>query len=424
MTTVKRLDVPAKLTVRRRNPVTGRKFRVSASTERELAAYEHRIDALGSELKLGMKSPDQVDREIRFLVHGPVTLERAALAYAERPELAPNTRRNVRGLLATHLRKLAGETLYALDGPRMAAWIGQLAAAGLEPTTIGGAWRQVSAILAYACDRGWVGSVPWGDYRPKLAGSKRAPREAARSVYELVQLLGAAADLDQRRAFEGRSVPCLEAKIATLALLGLRQGELGGLRWSDVDEGPPPTVYVARQWRDAPLKRNAPARRLQTIPELLGILESYRARLEAVGLYEKKGPIFPHPTRSRPGNLAPYLRGEVLSALNLREAVSRAGLPNVGAWSAHSLRDTFVTLEHAASGGDIRKAQARSRHASLSSFVRYLRNLSRSNPSAPAVLSLPGHPTANAEGPPVLGPTRDNPLHQNEPPRRAPRTGG
>jgi integrase len=65
-------------------------------------------------------------------------------------------------------------------------------------------------------------------------------------------------------------------------------------------------------------------------------------------------------------------------------------LPNVLSWSAHSLRDTFVSLEVAATGGDLARVQARSRHATLSSLARYVRALSRNHPAPPAVRTLAG----------------------------------
>jgi integrase len=390
-----------------RHPVTGRRFTLRAASPRELDAYLHRLDSLRTELKLGVRTPAEIDRELRHLQHGPVTLERAARAYLERPGLSLNTRRGVRSLMATHLAPLLTSPLAALDAPRMGAWVEQLARAGLAQTSIGTAWRRLRAIGAYAGERGWIGAPPWGDFRPKrLGGPGRPPREAARTLAELTRLLEAASELD-RRAYTG-----LEAKLTIAGLLGLRQGELAGLRWSDLAWGPPIVVHVARQWGGVVLKTKS-AKRLESIEVLEIILRAHRSALFARQLYAVNGPVFPSPA-SEPGRPVHYASGEVLTRLNIRHAAQIAGLPNVASWSAHSLRDTFVTLEVAATGGDLTRVQARSRHATLSSLARYVRALSRNHPAPPAVRSLPGFDSDGAGTPFAL------PHHTHEPLKEQP----
>jgi integrase len=382
---------------RPRHPVTGRRFWLRASTPRELDAYLHRVDSLRTELRLGLRTPEAIDRELRHLRHGPVTLERAAVAYLERP-IALNTKRRIRSLLSTHWSELAPRPLASIDGPAAAAWVESLTRADLEPTTVATAWRSLRAVARYATEKGWIGSIPWGSYRPVLGRTMRRGREAARTVSELVRLLAAAAALerDDEVRFFG-----LQVKIALAALLGLRQGELAGLRWIDVAWGPPLVLTITRQWERGPLKSRAAPKALQTIAELAELLTAHEQKLRARELYLASGPIFPSPSRSAPGFPRAYLRGEVLTRLQLRSAVEVADLPNVGAWSAHSMRDTFVTLETDASGGDLGRVQARSRHASLSSLARYLRALSRSTPAAPALSCLP-RPETDAAGLPLL----------------------
>lgn len=211
-------------------------------------------------------------------------------------------------------------------------------------------------------------------------------------------MIAAGAELDAEGTCEE-----LEAKIACAGLLGLRQGELAGLRWIDcswiVRAGGRPVVTVRRQWAERALKSRGRVRELETIPELVEILARHRAHLEGRSLYRATGPVFPCLALSREDRPAPYPRGEVLTRLNLRAAVARAGLPHVASWSAHSLRDTFVTLEAQASGGDLAKVQARSGHGSLSSLARYLRSADR-QPPPPGIKSLPRLP--GSDGPPLL----------------------
>jgi integrase len=394
---------------RPRHPVTGRRFWLRARSARELEAFLHRLDSLRVELKLGVRSSEEIDRELRHLRHGPVTLERAAIAYVERAGLAANTRRGMRSALDTHFAALASRQLAALDAPTVAAWIHALERSGLASSSIGTLWRKLRAITRYALERGWIGASPWGSYKPgRIHGaSGRALREAGRSVDELARLLEAAAAIDTAHEADDWP-PMLEAKIAVAALLGLRQGELAGLRWTDVKFPPPAVeVIVARQWDDAPVKGKKPHRR-QSIAELGEILSRQLYRLSRRDLFRVDGPVFPCPSRSAPGQPRAYLHGEVLTRLNLRAAVERARLPNFGSWSAHSLRDTFVTLEASASGGDLARVQLRSRHASVASLSRYLRALQRNHPAAPAITSLPGE--AGAAGAPLLGPHKHEPL--------------
>ena len=198
--------------------------------------------------------------------HGPVTVERAAVSYLERASLAANTKRRVRALVESekgaHLRPLLGVPLASLDGAVLAPWIEGLHRAGLHPTTIAMIWRSLRSLVRHGAERGWIGALPWGAWRPRLSHApKRPAREAARTMGELAQLLLGARELDETRA---RRLPhgsgTGEAKIACCALLGLRQGELAGLRWTDLDDGLVPTVLVARQYEGRPLKMGGAAR--------------------------------------------------------------------------------------------------------------------------------------------------------------------
>lgn len=378
---------------RPRHPVTGRRFWLRASTDRELAAFLHRVDSLRVELRLGMRTADEIDRELRHLRFGPVTLERAANAYLARPQLSPNTRRGIRSAMAGHLAPLLPKPIAALDVATLSAWAEHIGRE-LAASSLGTVWRKLTAIVRYASERGWIGAAPWGAWRPsRSSGSRGRPRrDAARSVGEFVSLIHAARTLD-RNVYTG-----LEAKILVAGLLGLRQGELAGLEWDDVIFGDPIIIVVARQWDAARRpKGQKPPARIESIPELSEGLERHREELRARGLFAENGPVFPRP-KSPPGKPGHYAHGEVLTRLHIRKAVALAGLPNVRSWSAHSLRDTFVTLEAEAAGGDLRRVQARSRHVTLASLAKYLRALSRNHPASPALAELPGLRAAGDAG--------------------------
>jgi integrase len=379
------------------HPVTGARFRLRARTARELAAQVDAIERLRADLRLGLRSPGEIDRQLRRLRYGSIVLERAVRTYAEREDLTAQTRRHAMSFLRG-LGALAGRELDALDAPAVGAWIDRARRRGAAESTLQAQWWILRAVVRYALERGWIGQSPWGSWRPVFRGAGgvgSARREAARSPGELVRILAAARLVDDERM---RTRPALppdgEPKIAAAATLGLRQGELAGLRWSDFDEAHL-TVTIARQYAGALPKGKAP-KRLRALPELFALLARHRGELEARGLYAPAGPVFPSPTDSAPGSPRAYSKGQCLSTRYLRTVVARAGLPNVQAWSPHSLRDSFVTLESAAHT-DLSALAERTRHASLASLLRYLR--SRSREPAPPGFSLGDGAVAPALGP-------------------------
>jgi integrase len=368
-----------------RHPVTGKQFQVSARTERELQAKLHEIDKFRSEIKLAkqlrpedeIKPADDVDRHIRRTEHGRVTVERAALAFLKRGDLAENTARRVRSFLASSGKTLAACLVDELDGPRLERWEAKLRAGGtMLKSSIDASWRTLRQIVRFASSQGWIGQAPWGTWRPstRASGTPRQPREATRDVAELAALLAAAAELDGERE-AAALLGDLAAKVGAAALLGLRQGELAGLRWYDLS---PSTFQVAivRQWdKEKPTKTRAAAKTLRALPELFALFEELAERLKARGLYAPRGPVFPM-RESEAGEPRHYARGECLSRRDLRSVVHRAALPHPFRWSPHSLRDSFVTLE-ASTTHDLRAVADRSRHVSIRSLVRYLHRLSR-----------------------------------------------
>jgi integrase len=371
-----------------RHPLTGKQFTLRARTKRELEAYLAHLDKLREGLRLGTLTDHEVAHTLRRLrKHGRRTLEQAARAYMERPHLSPNTRRRVASNLATHLRELASLPLEALEAPRLAAWL-ERCGRSLTGGTLTVLWRTLRAVMRFALERGWIDRCPWGSWRPTLRGkaSSRLPREAARHAGELRALLDAARELDELAA-RREPLACSAVKIAAAAFLGLRAGELAGLRWSDVDAAAG-VVAIVRQGGDGG-GRATKARRVDVIAavsELFEALEDWRLYLEQVLLYAPEGPVFPCAWRSVEGRPLPYLeRAEVLTRAELRAAVERAGLPHAERWTPHSLRDTFVTLEAEGAAGDLAAVAERSRHASIGSLVRYLRARTR-EPAPPRML--------------------------------------
>lgn len=359
-----------------RHPLTGKQVRISARTDRELQAALHAIDQLRTDYANGWKSAADIDRAMRRHVHGAVTLTRIARSYVA-AGAARNTVRRVESFLRSAGAELATLDFADLDGPAVNLWVKRLAAKGYRGSTIATAWRTLSALARHAAERGWIAAAPWGAYRPEERSMRAAPRlrEASRTIEELEQLFAAAAALDaEHENNEGRCTMVF-AKIATMAMLGVRQGELGGLRWPDLDAARG-TVTIERQYDGRPLKHSRPTR-IAADGFLFIVLQEHADRLGRFGLYRSDGPVFPSPKHSSQTVIRPHRSGEVLTRVDLRTAVQKAGLPNVRAWAPTSLRDSFATLEQRAADGDLRRLSERTRHASIASLARYLRARTR-----------------------------------------------
>jgi integrase len=383
-----------------RHPITGKQITISARTPRELEALLHHFDTMRTELRRGLRTPEQVDQALRRMVEGPITVERAAVAYARREGLAPTTSRRVlRSWLAGAASTLAAREIDTLDAGTVRQWLDKLRGQGMASTTLGSSWRTLRAVVRYATERGWIKVSPWGDWRPVLRGARKgSEREAARTPAELAALLAAARELDDDdvRA-DPRALGDFEARLGSVALLGLRQGELAGLRWRDLDVAHV-AATIARQWNTRRLPKGRAVCTLRTVPELFDLLELVRARQIALGLLSARpdadGPVFPDPralvTEESVRHHASGVRPWPIDPDRLREAVRRAGLPRPASWTPTSLRDTFVSLEGATHGDDLASFTARTRHASIGSLLHYLRARSRA-PAAPG-FALPPRP--------------------------------
>src|SRR5208337_2970411 len=297
-----------------------------------------------------------------------------AVRAASRAASSPATSRRLQSFASVVGSKLAELELDQVDAGELARWEEWLRSRSYARSSIGTAWRTLRAVYRFAALRGWIDRLPWGAWRPSTrpSGKPRPEREAARTVEELVELLRAARAIDVEREDRGL-LGDVEPKMASASLLGLRQGELAGMRWPDLDRSAC-TVTIARQWRGSAtktLRRHV----VRALPELFSILESYRSRLRSHGLFGHLGPVFPMRS-SMPGRPRAYRGGECLTRGDLRLAVQRAQLPHPFSWSPHSLRDTFASLEAHGHGGDLKAVMQRTRHASIASLVRYLRSRS------------------------------------------------
>ena len=359
---------------RPRHPITGKRIHIKARTRRELDAFLHRLDVIRQEQRLGIATDGDVAVSLRGLARKRVTLLEAADSYASLTRLSPRTRAAARNVVRDGGRllrgypvkgalfELAGERLEALTAPRVAKHFRAMAETHAWQSVIT-SWRKLRAIIRHAAEEGWIMAAPWGMWRPAKpthAKEGRARRDCCRSALEREALLQAAIELGAWR---------LAAVVAVGAFTGPRKGEIAGLKWFDWDQDAQ-TLTLMRQGDGRPTKEGQ--RRKVLAPELGGPLATYRARLVLEGFSASAtSPMFPTPR----GN---HVRsGNVIDVDKLRAAAARAGLGDPKRWSLHSLRDSFVTIEAQACGGDLRRLAERTGHRSIDSLLRYLQTFDR-----------------------------------------------
>jgi integrase len=365
---------PRLYVARPRHPLTGRQIRLSASTPRKLAELVGWIHDLKSELETGKRSADEVERLIRRQTVGSRTVADLADAYAEREDLAPETVRRTRSFVRGVGRALAGVELDALDAQACAAWVRAMRSSGAARTTVTQAWCTLRALVRYAAERGWIGRSPWGGWRPvSRSGGGRLGRECCRTPEELAALVAGA----------DRVSPEVGDKVATSAGLGLRGRELARLDWADLDlTVGHSTAAIRSSAKNDPARVAVPPWLASRLRRRRAVLDAFlRARPEAA-----RPRVFPPSARSARAGADPR---EVLTRRELRAAVAFAELPHPERWTPHSLRDSFVMIEHRRNGGDLAATARASRHASLSSLMRYLHDLERA-PGPAEALEAPG----------------------------------
>ena len=372
------------------HPLTGKPVKCTRSTRAELERIRVTWQGMRDDLAKNVITREELAR--RLGEPDPIPFSRVAAWYLDPPErLRPKSQTAVAKFVASS--GLADRDVLKLDAAAVSQWFDRLARRGLLPSSRLTYWALLSAIVRRAVQLRQLERVPWGEWRPKVAGGRRAqPQEAARTPAELVAIFMAARDIDEERRRRSvlpvrggpRLYQLLEPRVAVIALLGLGQGECAGLRWPDLDRARG-EVAIVRQYDGQPLKTAFRRANLAAPPVLFQILDTQRAFLEERGLYDPKGPIFPrsklataHPFRAGAFKTAP----ELIKQRDWRAIMERSGLPNPERWTVRALRRSFATLETIAAGGDLSRVKARTRHGTISKLALYLE--SSREPARPA----------------------------------------
>jgi integrase len=248
-------------------------------------------------------------------------------------EKSPRTLDNYKQRYRTHVEcRLGRIPVQALRSEHISRWLADRRAAGLSSWTIKSVYTLLSAILDHALMRGLIAETP-------LKRISKTERPQARNKTEARRLC----DDECARLIE-HALPSTRALIATAVFTGLRQSELLGLVWDDVDfDGG--RIHVRAQLsrakrgqpaRRVPLKTDAGRRDVEAMPELLALLRNHKADAFARGHARSDSFVFAT-ADGRP------LRHRNVSR-DFSTAAGRAGLDREGVpgLSLHDLRHTFV----------------------------------------------------------------------------------
>jgi integrase len=211
------------------------------------------------------------------------------LADTVRPRLAPKTHKTYRDLMQVHVIPTLGRTrLDRLTAQQVASLLREKADEGLSPATVG----HIRSVLRNALNR----AVKWNLIVRNPVVLTDPPRQERRRVVPL-------APEEARIILDAAKGHRLEALFTVALFLGLRQGEILGLHWADIDlDAGTLRVTQALQRVDGKLILKAPktekSRRQLPLPAtLIAALRAHRDRQaferQAVGTHwRESGLVF------------------------------------------------------------------------------------------------------------------------------------
>lgn len=251
-------------------------------------------------------------------------LEKWLEVYVTTPQLAPKTVKSYSEQVRNHLIPALGLIpLRKLSPQQVQTMMKEKLASGLSPTSVNGLHRVLRAALSQA-----VKDRMAGENVAKLA---KPPKVASRAEKHFSQ-----AELQKLfRACQGHHLECL-FKLAPY--IGLRLGEITGLRWEDVDfENQTIKVRNQLQWVEGKPTLREPkssnSKRILPIGDLVDMLQEQKSMILVNGWKNRMNLVFVSST----GNpLDPKLVNKHLKAL-----CEKAGIRSL---SFHSFRHTTATL--------------------------------------------------------------------------------
>lgn len=300
----------------------------------KLREHEHRV----AEIERGRRLPDPP----------PKTFDEIADYWMRTRGALKRSRVHDESILRAHLMPaFKGKLLRAIGKQELDAFIASKA--HLHRNTLHHILTFLISLFRQAVDLGWVRAQP-KIQKPRI---KLFSKDFSylRSREEIARFLRAARDVGE-----------LEFVLyATAIYTGMRQGELAGLRWSEIDFEKR-LIIVAHSWNGPP--KNGEERPIPILDALMPTLKEWK--LKATSVY-----VFPN---SEGGMFVPCARQ---FQETLHTVLDRAGFPRVerngrSRWYIrfHDLRHSFAS-HWMMNGGELFKLQQILGHASPQMTMRY-----------------------------------------------------
>lgn len=289
----------------------------------------------------------------------------------EKLRVAPASLRQYEIQTRCHMRPVLGRKRIAdvdiVDIRRLAD---ALTAKGLAPNTASGVLATTAAVFKFALNQGYVDRNVVRDLsRDERPGSKRLTEPRYLTMEEINRLLDAA-DAAHRPLF------------ACCAYAGLRNGEVRGLQWGDIDSDED-RINIHRQLdirgNVAPTKTEGSRASVPMLPALRRELVAHRKRMAERGIaligpdkfvfVKERGPKAHRDER--------YMAANVVETA-IKHAADRAGLnpPGLPPLGVHDLRHSFVALA-LENGATLPEAAELARHSNPATTLRVYAGLTK-----------------------------------------------
>jgi integrase len=247
-----------------------------------VAAGGTQKEALAKQAELRGKAA----RGERVIVATKATFEEVAEQWYEgnKDGWRRRTRENYRASLDNVLIPRFGKRkLVAVGADDIAALIRDLTKSGSASSTINNHLLPLQGTFKLAMRRGWIGTNP---YALLMKNERPKPREKHEAYEWSDEDIAALIESAEHLAKQPEARQDYSPLIRVACFTGLRQGELHGLQWRDINlaEG---VLRVERQWARhgeyAPPKTAASARRVPLSPEMVRYLKTLKLRSQYSG---------------------------------------------------------------------------------------------------------------------------------------------
>jgi integrase len=239
----------------------------------------------------------------------------------KREAIRASTLEIYRGQLSKHFPDLDQLRVDRITAKTIEQWIEKRRAVGVELVTLKKVMLTLGAVLRYAVRHRYITHNPISDVeRPKSEGKAEEP------VFRVLKR-------DQiEKLIEATDGPMFKMLFYLAVMSGARQGELFGLKWSDVlwmsDQIQIQRTYNHGEWYRP--KSKSSARRIDLGPKVMAALKRWRLACPPNEL----DLVFPDEDGK------PLSRGHV-ARLHLHPALVKASLPRM---RFHDLRHTYASL--------------------------------------------------------------------------------